>query len=158
VFPGLARLPLPENRRFNAARRRLYAQVDSIIADRRRSGSEDRGDLLGMLMAARDEDDAQVSDEQLRAEVLIFYVAGHETTAMALSWAFALLSRRPDAWDLLTREVDAVLGTRDATAEDASKLVYTERVILESMRLYPPVWTIGREALEDVALDGLTLA
>ncbi|PCC73455.1 Cytochrome P450 [Nannocystis exedens] len=158
VFPWLARLPLPENRRFAAARQRLYAQIDAVIAERRRSGCDDRGDLLGMLMAARDEDPAQMSDEQLRAEVLIFYLAGHETVAMALSWAFALLSRRPDAWDLLTREVDAVLGTRDATAEDVPKLVYTESVILESMRLYPPVWTIGREALEDVALDGLTLA
>ncbi|WP_181233821.1 cytochrome P450 [Enhygromyxa salina] len=160
VFPGLGRLPLPENRRFAAARRRMYAQVDAVIAERRRSGSGDSGDLLdllGMLMAARDECPAQLSDEQLRAEVLIFYIAGHETVAMTLSWVFALLSRRPSAWDLLTREVDAVLGMRDATAEDAPKLAYTEQVILEAMRLYPPIWTIGREALEDVELDGLTL-
>jgi cytochrome P450 len=157
VWPGLANLPLADNRRHEAARARMYAVVDRIIAERRRVGSPDHGDLLGMLMAARDEDGTQMSDEQLRAEVLILYVAGHETTALALSWAFVLLSQRPGTWALLAREVDAVLGSRDATAEDAPKLQYTERVILESMRLYPPAWSIGREALEDVELGGVSI-
>ena len=156
VLPALTRLPLADNRRFEAARERMGAVVDRIIAERRRAGGDD-GDLLGMLMAARDEDGTQMSDEQLRAEVLILYVAGHETTALALSWACTLLSQRPGTWDLLAREVDAVLGRRDATAEDAPKLAYTERVILEAMRLYPPAWSIGREALEDVELGGLQL-
>jgi cytochrome P450 len=158
MLPGLARLPLAANRRFDGARARMHAVVDRIIAERRRSGAEDRGDLLGMLMAARDEDGTQMSDEQLRAEVLILYTAGHETTALALSWTLVLLAQRPGMWDLLTREVDAVLGKREATAEDAPKLALTERVILESMRLYPPAWAIGREALEDVELDGLSVA
>ena len=157
VFPGLARLPLADNRRYAAARARMHGVVDRIIAERRRLGSPDHGDLLGMLMAARDEDGTQMSDEQLRAEVLILFVAGHETTALALSWACVLLSQRPGTWELLAREVAAVLGGRAATAEDAPRLVYTERVILEAMRLYPPAWSIGREALEDVELDGLSL-
>ena len=157
VWPGLANLPLADNRRYEAARARMHDVVDRIIAERRRVGSPDHGDLLGMLMAARDEDGTQMSDEQLRAEVLILYVAGHETTALALSWAFVLLSQRPGTWALLAREVDEVLGKRDATAEDAPRLQYTERVILETMRLYPPAWSIGREALEDVDLDGLAI-
>src|SRR5688572_11743349 len=98
MFPGLARLPLAANRRFDGARARMHAVVDRIIAERRRSGAEDRGDLLGMLMAARDEDGTQMSDEQLRAEVLILFTAGHETTALALSWALVLLAQRPGMW------------------------------------------------------------
>lgn len=156
VLPALARLPLPANHRFAAARARMHAVVDNIIAERRRSRAE-HGDLLGMLMAARDEDGTQMSDDQLRAEVLILFTAGHETTALALSWAMVLLSQRPGTWDLLAREVDAVLGKRPATADDAPKLAYTERVILESMRLYPPAWSIGREAIEDVDVDGLAI-
>lgn len=156
VAPALARLPLASNRRFAAARARMHSVVDNIIAERRRLG-EERGDLLGMLMAARDEDGTQMSDDQLRAEVLILFTAGHETTALALSWAFVLLSRRPGVWDLLAREVDAVLGGRAARAEDAPKLALCERVILESMRLYPPAWSIGREAIEEVELDGLRI-
>jgi cytochrome P450 len=156
AFPWLARAPLPGNRRFAAAQARMFAVVDEIVAERRRSG-EDRGDLLSMLMDARDEDGAPMSDAQLRDEVLILFTAGHETTALALSWAFVLLSRRPGTWDRLTAEVDAVLGGREATAEDAPRLAYAERVILETMRLYPPAWSIGREAIEDVDLDGVAV-
>ncbi|MCY1059563.1 cytochrome P450 [Nannocystis sp. SCPEA4] len=157
MFPGLARLPLAVNRRHAAARDRLFARIDGIVAERRRSG-EDHGDLLSMLMRARDEDDTGMTDAQLRDEVLILFVAGHETTALALSWAFVLLSGRPDAWAALTAEVDAVLGDRPATVDDLRRLVYTERVVLETMRLYPPAWSIGREAIEDVDLgDGLVV-
>jgi len=157
LFPGLARVAaLPDNRRFAAARARLVAVVDGIIDERRRSGT-DRGDLLSMLLAARDEDGSQMSDEQLRDEVTILFMAGHETTALALSWALVLLGRRPGAWARLGAEVDAVLGGRPASAADLGRLVYTEAVILETMRLYPPAWSIGREALEDVEIGGVPL-
>ncbi len=156
LVPALSRLPLPGNRRFEGARARLFGLVDGIIAERRRSG-EDRGDLLSMLLHARDEDGTPMTDAQLRDEVLVLFMAGHETTALALSWAFVLLSRRPGAWARLGAEVDEVLGERPATAADAPRLRYTEGVILESMRLYPPAWSIGREAVEDVEVGGATL-
>ena len=156
IIPAFARLPLPGNRRFTAARERLFAVVDGIVAERRRS-SEDRGDLLSILLAARDEDGAQMSDIQLRDEVLILFMAGHETTALALSWALVLLSRRPGAWQRLAAEAESVLAGRPATAADAARLTYTEAVVLETMRLYPPAWSIGREAIEDVEIGGVTL-
>ena len=157
LAPGLAKLPLvPANRRFEGARARLTALIDGIIAERRRSGV-DRGDLLSMLLAARDVDGTQMSDAQLRDEVTILFMAGHETTALALSWAFVLLGRRPGAWARLGAEVDAVLGGRAASAADLGRLPYTEAVILETMRLYPPAWSIGREATEPVEIGGVTL-
>jgi len=156
ILPGLARLPLPGNRRFTAARARLFTVVDEIVAERRRS-SEDRGDLLSILLAARDEDGARMSDIQLRDEVLILFMAGHETTALVLSWALVLLSRRPGAWQRLAAEAEAVLAGRPATAADAARLPYAEAVVLETMRLYPPAWSIGREAIEDVEIGGETL-
>lgn len=156
LVPALVRLPLAENRRFDAARARLFELVEGIIAERRRGG-EDRGDLLSMLLAARDEDGAAMSDAQLRDEVLILFLAGHETTALALSWTFVLLSRRPEVWAQLGAEVDAVLAGRPAAAADLPALRYTESVVLESMRLFPPAWSIGREATEDVEVGGVTM-
>jgi cytochrome P450 len=156
ALPVLARLPLAENRRFDAARGRLFELVEVIIAERRRSG-EDRGDLLSMLLAARDEDGAAMSDAQLRDEVLILFLAGHETTALALSWTFVLMSRRPEVWARLGAEVDAVLAGRPAVAADLAALRYTESVVLESMRLRPPAWSIGREATEDVEIGGVMM-
>jgi len=157
LLPQLGRLPLAANRRFAAARAQLFALVDGIIAERRRGG-EDRGDLLSMLLAARDEEGAPMSDAQLRDEALILFLAGHETTALALSWTFVLLSRRPEVWARLGAEVDAALAGRPAGAADLAALRYTESVVLESMRLYPPAWSIGREATEDVEVGGVTLA
>lgn len=156
LVPQLGRLPLAANRRFEAARAGLFALVDGIIAERRSSG-EDRGDLLSMLLAARDEDGAAMSDAQLRDEVLILFLAGHETTALALSWTFVLLSQHPEAWTRLGAEVDAALAGRPAGAADLAALRYTESVVLESMRLYPPAWSIGREAIEDVEIGGVSL-
>lgn len=156
LAPAFARLPLAANRRFDAARASLFGLVDGIIAERRRSG-EDRGDLLSMLLAARDEDGAAMSDTQLRDEVLILYLAGHETTALVMSWTFVLLSQHPAVWTRLAAEVDAVLAGRPATVADLPALRYTESVVLESMRLYPPAWSIGREAIEDVEVGGVPL-
>ena len=121
----------------------------------RRSGTQTnapvgRTDLLAMLMAARDEQTGQgMSDLQLRDEAVTNLIAGHETTANALTWAFYLLSQSPQAWDTLKSEVSSVLGGRMPTAEDLLRLPYTRAVIEESMRLYPPAWMIGRAVKKD---------
>src|SRR5690606_9249448 len=96
-------------------------------------------------------------DEQLRDEALILFVAGHETTALALSWTWMLLSQHPAAHARLTAELDAVLGDRPPTLADVPALRYCDWVIRESMRLYPPAWSIGREALVDLELGGLKI-
>jgi cytochrome P450 len=146
---------LPINRRFRAARTRLDRTIYRIIAERRASGI-DGGDLLSMLLLARDieGDGGQMSDLQLRDEVLTILLAGHETTANALAWTLYLLAQHPDVETRMQAELDAVLGDRQPTAEDSTRLVYTRAVLAESMRLYPPAWTLGRKPLEDVALGG----
>lgn len=110
-----------------------------------------------MLLRARDEDGSQMSDQHVRDEALILFVAGHETTALALSWAWLLLSQHPRAWDALQAELREVLADRAPTPADAPALRYTERVLLEAMRLYPPAWSLGREALADLELGGVPL-
>ena len=149
----LMKLPLPSARRFRRAKARLDATIYRIIAERRQSG-EDRGDLLSMLMLARDEagDGGAMTDEQLRDEALTLFLAGHETTANALAWTWYLLSRNPGAEAALHAELDAVLGDRAPTMEDLPSLLYTRRVLAEAMRLYPPAWIIGRRALEQVTI------
>ncbi|MDC0668306.1 cytochrome P450 [Nannocystis radixulma] len=153
-FPWLAGLPLPKNRRFAEARARIDGAIRGIIAARRASG-RDEGDLLSMLLRARDDEGGQMSDEQLRDEAFILFVAGHETTALALSWTWMLLSQNPAAWDRLRAELDRVLGDRPPTLADVPALRYTDWIVHESMRLYPPAWSVGREALEDLELGGV---
>ena len=146
----LERLPLPSTKRFEQARARLDATIYGMIEERRRNG-EDRGDLLSMLMQARDEegDGSGMTDEQLRDEAMTIFLAGHETTANALTWTWYLLSLNPDAEARLHAEIDEVLQGRPPAAEDYPKLRYTEMVLAEAMRLYPPAWIIGRRALQD---------
>ncbi|HEX2660137.1 MAG TPA: cytochrome P450 [Polyangia bacterium] len=147
-------VPTPENLRFRAARRALDSVVLSLIAERRRAGS-DRGDLLSMLLAARDEDSGEgLSDQQIRDEMMTLLLAGHETTALSLSWTVHLLARHPDVRDALEAEVDAVLGDRLATVDDLGRLTYTRAVLEESMRLYPPAWIITRSAEGDDQIGG----
>ena len=154
----LHRLPLPATRRFERARARLDAVVYRMIEDRRRSG-EDRGDLLSMLLMARDEegDGGRMSDTQLRDEVMTLFLAGHETTANALSWAWYLLAQNPDAEARLHEEIDAGLGGRRPSFEDLPRLRYTEMVLAESMRLYPPAWGLGRRSLRQHVLGGVEI-
>ncbi len=135
------------------ARERLDAILYGIIRARREE-RRDRDDVLGRLIAARDEDGSRMTDTQLRDEVATLFLAGHETTALALSFALDLLARNPDAAATLEAEVDRVLGTRTAKLEDVPALVYTDAVVRESMRLYPPAYAIGREALEDREIAG----
>ena len=158
-FAGLLHwLPLPSTRRFERARTRLDAVVYRMIEDRRRSG-QDRGDLLSMLLMARDEegDGAHMSDVQLRDEVMTLFLAGHETTANALSWTWYLLARNPGAEARFHEEVDAVLGGRPPAFEDLPRLRYTEMVLAESMRLYPPAWGLGRRSRRDQVLGGVAI-
>jgi cytochrome P450 len=159
--PGFLRalevLPLPHVRRFNAARARLDRIIYQIIAERRAAG-DDRGDLLSMLIAARDAegDGSGMSDEQLRDEALTIFLAGHETTANALSWTFYLLSQNPHVAERLHAELDAALAGRAPTPADLPGLRYAEQVLAESMRLYPPAWTVGRRAREPFTVSGGT--
>ena len=152
----LGRLPLlPANRRFERSRARLDRVIYRIIEERRASG-EDRGDLLSMLLKAQDEegDGGGMTDEQLRDEAMTIFLAGHETTANALAWTWYLLSQNPEAEARLHAELDEVLAGRPPAAEDFTSLRYTEMVVAESMRLYPPAWAVGRLALEDHEAGG----
>ena len=149
----LDRLPLPGNRHYDRARDFLNSIVYRIIDERRRSG-QDRGDLLSMLLAAQDEegDGSHMTDLQLRDEAITIFLAGHETTANALTWTWYLLSEHPEIEARLHHELDSVLAGRLPTADDFPRLRYTEMVIAESMRLYPPAWIMGRRALKDYSL------
>ena len=146
--------PSVENWRFWRAVRSLRRVVGGMIADRRESGA-DVADLLGMFMAARDpETDEGMSDAQLLDEVLTMFLAGHETTANGLSWTLYLLGQHPEVAAKLEAELADVLGDRAATMSDVSALGYTAQVIKESMRLYPPVWTLAREAAAEDTIGG----
>lgn len=150
----LAKLPLPHSKRFRNAKATLDSLIYAIIDERRKSG-EDKGDLLSMLLLAQDEDDGgQMTDEQIRDECLTLFLAGHETTANALTWTFYLLSQNPKVEAKFHEEVDAVLGERTATPEDYQKLKYTEAILAESMRLFPPAWGNGRLAIEEHEIAG----
>ena len=146
-------IPLPSNLRYRRAVRRLDELVYGIIKERR-SDQSDRGDLLSMLMAARDEDGSRMSDQQLRDEVITLFLAGHETTALVLSWTWYLLSQHPEKEAKLLSELDRVLGERKPSVEDMSQLSYTGMVVHESMRLYPPAYAFGREAVADCEIGG----
>jgi cytochrome P450 len=151
----LDKLPLPQTRRFQKARERLDATIYRMIDERRRS-SRDRGDLLSMLLLTQDEegDTGQMTDEQVRDEAMTIFLAGHETTANALTWTWYLLSQHADVEMRLHEEIDAVLASRPPTADDVPRLRYTEMVLAESIRLYPPAWAVGRLAIKDYEVGG----
>src|SRR4029078_10490394 len=128
------RLPTPTHRRFNAAAREIDGIVYPIISDRRSSGS-DASDLLSMLLAAHDEDGSQMTDRQLRDEVMTLFLAGHETTALTLSWAWYLLATHPVVEKKFLRELDEVLGGRAPEVADLARLTYTDMIARETMRL-----------------------
>ena len=149
-------VPTPGNLRYRSGVRRLDRLVYRLIEERRRT-REERGDLLSLLLRARDEDGGRMTDRQLRDEVVTLFLAGHETTALALSWAWYLLSRHPDKREALERELIEVLADRPPSIADLPRLRYAEAVVHESLRLFPPAYAIGREAIEPGELDGCAI-
>ena len=147
------RLPTPEHRRYFNAVSEIDKIVFRIIAERRASGS-DEGDLLSMLLEAQDDDGSQMSDAQLRDEVMTLFLAGHETTALALSWSWYLLATHPEAEQKFHAELAEVLGGRAPNVSDLPNLKYTEMIAKETMRLYPPAYAVGREAIEETEIGG----
>ena len=145
---ALERLPVPKLRRARLARARLDAIIYRMIADRRASG-RDHGDLLSMLLSAQDEDaGGGMTDQQVRDEAMTIFLAGHETTANALMWTWFLLSGAPQVEAKLHADIDRVLQGRLPAMGDLGSLHYVERVVTESMRLYPPAWIVGRRAID----------
>jgi len=145
--------PTPGNRRYRRGVARLDRLVSRILAERR-GDPTDRGDLLSMLLAARDEDGHGMPETQVRDEVVTLFLAGHETTAIALSWTFFLLARHPAADARLRAELAETIGDRLPTVADLPRLRWTEAVVKESLRVYPPAYVIGREALADCEIAG----
>jgi cytochrome P450 len=147
-------LPLPQNLRLREAQRTLDATIFRLISQRRADGC-DHGDLLSMLLAAEDAEDAKkrLTDVEIRDQAMTLFLAGHETTANALAWTWHLLAQHDAVRVRLKAEIDAVLGPeRLPKLEDTPKLPFTTAVLSEAMRLYPPVWVVGRRAIEDVTI------
>lgn len=146
-------VPIPGNLRYRRGVDRLNQLVFRIIREHHQTGAQG-GDLLSMLMQVRDEHGSRMSDEQLRDEAVTLLLAGHETTALALSWAFYLLSLHADVTAKLEEELHRELGSRRAGVYDLGKLRYTEAVVQEAMRVFPPAYGIGREAVNDCTIGG----
>lgn len=155
--PLLMHLPIPMARRYKRGRQRLDATIYRMISERRASG-EDKGDLLSMLLLAHDTegDGGGMSDLQLRDEAMTLLLAGHETTANLLMWAFYLLSQNPEVETRLHAELDAG-GSGPLGASDVARLPYTRAVIAETMRLFPPAWVIGRRAMSAYRIGDYTI-
>jgi cytochrome P450 len=150
------RVPTPRNRRFRTAMRTVDRAVYAIIAERRRDGGDEE-DLLALLMGTRDEATGEaMGDKQLRDEVMTLFLAGHETTANALSWALYLISTHPPVERRLREELDEVLGAdrRVPTIQDLPELTYTKMVVEETLRLYPPAWITNRQAVAEDEILG----
>ncbi len=154
------RLPIPAMRRIRSGREELDALIYSMIRERR-GDATDRGDLLSMLLAAKDAEsddpEAGMSDTLIRDECLTILLAGHETTANALSFSLWLLARHPEVQTQLAEEATRVLGGRTPTAEDYPKLPLAEQIFAEALRLYPPVWVTARTAAEDYEYRGFVI-
>jgi cytochrome P450 len=149
------KLPIPSTLRFRRVRGRLDATIARLIAERRRN-PKDRTDLLTLLLLAQDTegDGGGMTDTQLRDEAMTIFLAGHETTANAMAWTWHLLSQNPEAEGRLHEELDRVLEGRAPGVADLPRLRYTEMVLSESMRLFPPAWILGRRAIVDQDLGG----
>ena len=158
LFPIPPVIPTPTNLRARRTVARLDEILYRIIRERRASGG-DRGDLLSMLIAARDEDaTGRMDDRQIRDEAMTIFLAGHETTANALAWTLYLLAQHPAAYDRLLQEADDVIGDRLPAVADLPKLPWTLAVLKESMRLYPPAFLVPRRATREVTLGGHRLS
>ena len=149
-------VPTPRNLRARMGIRRIEKIIYRIIAQKRAEAS-DTGDLLSMLLAVQDEDGSRMTDKQLRDETITLFLAGHETTANALSWTIWLLAQNPAAEKKFLDELAGVLNGRAPSVEDMPKLTYTANILTESMRLYPPAWGMARLVKEEVEVAGYKL-
>ena len=151
-------VPTPTNRQFQASARKVDRVIRGIIDARRRQSFQPDGksgdDLLSLLIGARDEDGGSMTDAQVRDEAVTLFLAGHETTALALTYSLYLLATHPKCQDRLADELGQVLGGRAPGLGDLEALKYTDAVVLEAMRLYPPAWVMARQALTDVGIGG----
>ena len=152
-LPLWRRLPTRRSRTWNRAVALLNRTIGATIRSRRASG-EAHGDLLGALLQARDPLGNGMSDQQVHDEIMTFFLAGHETAAVSLSWACYLLARHPEMQERVADEVRAIAKDRELVSDDYPKLRFTTAVVKEALRLYPPVWSIGRQAVAHTALDG----
>ncbi len=147
-------VPTPGNLRFRRARAELFGLIDSLVHQRRHS-KDPNDDLLEVLLAATDgETGCGMGHGQLRDEITTFFLAGSETTAVALSWAFWLLGNHPEAEEKLHEDLDRALGGRLPTLEDLGRLPYARQLLHEAMRLYPPAWIVSRAPIEDDEVGG----
>ncbi len=153
LFPPPYNWPLPLHRRTRKALALVRQRIEDFINERRTQPTE-RNDFLSILLQAKDEDGNPMSDEQLMAECLTLFAAGHETTAGALTWAWYLLCQHPQIYQKVQQEVDSVLQGRTPTYADLARLPYCLQVFKEAMRLYPPGYAFARRALHDVEIDG----
>jgi cytochrome P450 len=153
----IARVLVKPARDFERAKAALDSLILEMIAERRAHLHPERHDLLSLLLAARDEDGSHMSDTQVRDEALTIFLAGHETTANALTWTWFLLAQHPRAEAAFQAELAGVLSGRAPTVEDVERLPYTRMVLSESIRLYPPAWILGRQAIAPFELGGYSL-
>jgi len=144
-------VPTQTNSRYKKALRKIDTFITDLIHSRRRL-SEQPSDLLGMLIDARYEDGSEMEDGQMRDELVTLLTAGHETVSNALNWTFYLLSENPDADDLIHQEWQDILKGKSPDMEDFSQMVYTDKVVAESMRVCPPAWILARTAVESDTL------
>lgn len=167
VVVGRARMPLaapgwvptPSNRRLAAAVRTLDDAVAHLIAQHRARGSAGSrdADMLDLLLDAHDDEGRSLSAAQVRDQMVTFIVAGHETVASAMSWAWALIAQHPEVGDAIAAEADAVIGDRPMVAADYVRLTWTKAVFEETLRLYPPAWLITRASIDAAELDGFEI-
>jgi cytochrome P450 len=159
LLPVLLRTPLPRVRRFRRGIDDLERATARVIASRRSADAAADGDLLSILLAARDVegDGTGMTDDQVRDEALTLITAGHETTANGLTWTWYMLGQHPAVEERFHAELADVLAGRSPGVEDANALEYTEAVLLESMRLYPPAWGIERRAVRDQEIGGYVI-
>jgi cytochrome P450 len=153
---ALEALPLPSNLRFRRAAKRLDEFIYQMIAERH-CRPTDQPDLLSVLVRLSSESRKGMTDQKVRDQILTFFVAGHETTATALTWVWYLLAQHPAVMDKVQAELDGVLADRQLSVSDLERLPYTRMVFAEAMRLYPPVWIIGRHALRDCPMNGFVI-
>ena len=150
-------IPTPGNLRYGQAVRKLNAFINGII-DEANSTNSDKDNLVNMLRHAKDPEGKHLSRQQIRDEIITLFLAGHETTALALSWTWFLLSQHPRVEAKLLEELDSVLGGQSPTFDALRHLEYCEMIIQEAMRLYPPAYTLGREPIQDYELAGYPIA